>query len=242
MIKRFIPLQILLIRREYLNRKWENYFKGKKIATIFEEIYRNRLWDDEKKLEFSSGRGSHEEYVVDKYVENIKKYFGKGPRLNAVDLGCGDFYVGKKIRPLFNNYIACDIVGKIIEYNKIKFKDDNVDFRRLDLSEDEIPQGEVLLVRQVLQHLDNHTILKFVENLKRTSFKYLVLTEHIPKGEFIPNVDKTTGFGIRLGHKEEKSGVVLTKSPFNFRPKNEEILCEALQMDGLVRTILYYLE
>jgi len=240
LIKKFIPKRILLLRRDYIQKKWENYFRDKKTVQIFEEIYKYNLWSSNKMKKFDSGLGSHEAEVVDKYVESIKKYFGNKPKLDAVDLGCGDFNVGKKIRNLFNSYTACDIVSELIESHKKEYNNCNVDFKRIDFSIDEIPKGDVLFVRQVLQHLDNQTISKFIDNLKKTTFKYLILTEHLPAEKFISNIDKPIGFGIRLGRGEKKSGVVITDPPFNFRPKKEETLCEVNQMDGIIRTILYY--
>jgi len=240
LIKKFIPRSILLLRRNYVQKKWEKYFKDKKTVQIFEEIYNHNLWSSNKTKKFDSGLGSHEAEVVDKYVESINKYFANKPKLDAVDLGCGDFNVGKKIRNLFNTYTACDIVSELIERNKKEYNNCNVDFKRLDFSVDEIPKGDVLFVRQVLQHLDNQTIHKFIDNLNRATFKYLVLTEHIPAKRFISNIDKPIGFGIRLGREGKKSGVVITDPPFNFRPKKEETLCEVNQMGGIIRTILYY--
>jgi len=240
LIKKFIPERILVFRRDYLQNKWEKYFKDKKTVQIFEEIYKHNLWSNNKKKKFDSGLGSHESEVVDKYVESIRKYFENRPKLNAVDLGCGDFNVGKRIRDLFNTYTACDIVSELIERNKKEYDNCNVDFKRMDFCVEEIPRGDVLFVRQVLQHLDNQTIFKFIDNLKKTTFKYIILTEHIPAEKFISNVDKPIGFNIRLNGAGKKSGVVITDPPFNYRPKKEEILCEVNQMGGVIRTILYY--
>ena len=45
--------------------------------------------------------------------------------------------MGSKIRYLFDSYIACDVVESLIDFNKQKYKDLDVDFRLLDLTKDE---------------------------------------------------------------------------------------------------------
>ena len=71
------------------------------------------------------------------------------------------------------------------------------------------------MVRQVLQHLTNSEIIKFVEKVK-SSYEYLICTEHLPSNnDYIPNIDKPTGADIRLGIG---SGIDLTRAPFNLAP------------------------
>jgi hypothetical protein len=157
---------------------------------------------------------------------------------DVVDLGCGDFYVGSKIRSLCNHYAACDIVPSLIESNKKKFLDMEVDFRVLDLTEDEIPGAKVVFIRQVFQHLSNECIARAINNITHR-FKILVLTEHLPvTPDFIPNLEKPTGANIRLCLD---SGVVVTEPPFNLRPKGERLLCNIPAYGGTIRTTAYTL-
>ena len=39
---------------------------------------------------------------------------------DVVDLGCGDFVIGSKLRKFCNKYIAVDIVDELINFNKKK--------------------------------------------------------------------------------------------------------------------------
>ena len=75
---------------------------------------------------------------------------------------------------------------------------------------------------------------------KLTAFKYVVLTEHIPKGAFIPNKEIISGQGIRL---KKQSGLNLLVPPFNFKVIEEKLLVSHALDDGkgLVVTILYTL-
>ena len=67
-------------------------------------------------------------------------------------------------------------------------------------------------MRQVLQHLSNIEIQSILKKLK--DYKYIILTEHIPFGNFIPNKDIISGQGIRL---KQNSGVDVLKPPFNLK-------------------------
>ena len=53
-------------------------------------------------------------------------------------------------------------------------------------------------------------------------YKYLVITEHIPDGNFTPNLDILTGPYIRI---IKNSGVELTEPPFNLKVKSKKNIC-----------------
>ena len=93
-----------------------------------------------------------------------------------------------------------------------------------------------MLLRNVLQHLSNTEVQDIVNKL--ADFKYVVLTEHIPEGDFIPNKDIISGQGIRL---KKQSGLDLLAPPFNLEVKEEEELLAVPYEDGkgIVVTTLY---
>jgi 2-polyprenyl-3-methyl-5-hydroxy-6-metoxy-1,4-benzoquinol methylase len=95
------------------------------------------------------------------------------------DLGCGDFNVGQGLVKYTKNYIAVDIVEMLITYNKKNFKQDNLEFHCLDIAVDDLPTGDCVVLRQVLQHLSNVEVQQVLGKLM--NFKYVVVTEHLPK-------------------------------------------------------------
>jgi SAM-dependent methyltransferase len=208
---------------------------------IFAKIYAHKTWGESDDLadQFCSGEGSHDPAVVDPYVNAISRFLSSFDRkLDVVDLGCGDFSVGSKIRELCGRYTACDVVAPLIAFNKTKYASLNVDFRVLDLVNDPLPPGEVVFVRQVLQHLSNEHIRKLLPKIP-ANYRYLVLTEHLPASDpFTPNLDFPTGPTFRL---EIGSGVVITAKPFNFKAKRETLLGELPQMGGRIQTRVYEL-
>jgi len=181
-----------------------------------QQIYEMKLWGDNK-TDFYSGNGSHDPAIVTPYIQSVRSFLQsfKTP-ISVCDLGCGDFNVGKKLFKYAKSYVAVDIVEALITHNKNKFKADNLEFQCLDIAVDTLPSGDCVLLRQVLQHLSNAEVQRILNAL--TTFKYIILTEHIPKGDFIPNKDIISGQGIRL---KKQSGLDVLASPFNFKIKKQ---------------------
>ncbi len=238
--KRVIPEVFMNARRDYLRAKLSRKFAGLSAADAFTAIYKDGQWGRSERLDdgFCSGSGSHQEQIVAPYVSAARRFLESFEgKPGVVDLGCGDFHVGAQVRPYCGSYIACDVVAPLIERNRIKFRELGVDFRILDMTADDLPEAEVALVRQVFQHLSNDLISAAVGRFAR-KFRYLLVTEHLPLGCFIANIDKQTGPDTRL---QKASGVILTSAPFNLEVKRTEILCEVPAEDGVIRTHLYEL-
>lgn len=206
----------------------------------FSHVYKNKLWGGAADQAFYSGSGSHEAAIVTPYVKAIEALAGDlGGKLDAVDLGCGDFNVGRQVRHLFGKYTACDVVPELVQHNSQIYADRDVAFKVVDITRDSFPAGDIAFVRQVLQHLNNRQIDAVVPKLEK--FRYVVLTEHLPiHADFVANRDKPTGDQIRL-QQNPPSGVVLTQPPFHFRPRSERVLCEVPDFGGVIRTVLYEL-
>jgi len=236
LFKLLIPNFILLTRRKLINARECKRLDKLTSKEAFTNVYKKSLWGKSDDSEFYSGTGSHSAEIVFNYLDAVERFlmsFEKKP--DVVDLGCGDFAVGLEIKNLCENYIACDVVEQLITVNKEKFKEIKVDFRVLDITSDDLPDGQVVFIRQVLQHLSNKMILAVLHKLQK--YRYIVLTEHLPAAvNFDANIDIPVGLGIRLSLG---SGVVLTREPFNFIPVKETVLCEVEEEGGLIRTILY---
>jgi SAM-dependent methyltransferase len=240
--KKILPRRLIsAIYRKRFRSSIKLNNKGLTTQEVFTRIYKERVWGQsaDPSDEYYSGTGSRDSNIVDGYVDSVSQFlrsFDSKP--TVVDLGCGDFVVGSQIRPLCGRYVACDIVAPLIEFNKEKYRNLNVDFKVLDLTTDNLPEGDILFIRQVLQHLSNKQIRSAIRKISG-GFKYLVLTEHLPTPEsFSPNLDIPTGAFFRLSIG---SGVILTKPPFNLRVKDQQTLCVREESGGIIKTILYTL-
>ena len=191
---------------------------------IFEDIYRRKLWGGRKFfwLPFYSGSGSIGRDTIGPYLKAVAPLILD--RI-VVDTGCGDFNVGKHLAKSARQYVGCDIVRPLIERNRRKFRE--VDFRVIDAVEDILPDGDIVLVRQVLQHLDNKSVSKVLDKLSK--YQIAIVTEHVPLHEFVANIDIPTGPGNRMPFN---SGLVLSEPPFCF-PLGK-VLCEVPQHRGLI--------
>lgn len=202
---------------------------------IFQDVYKSALWGNDQSG-FCSGLGSVDPDIVQPYCRAVLFFLkAVGKKLNVVDFGCGDFRVGSRLRPYFEKYTACDIVPELIEHHKTQYKDLNVDFRCIDATVEELPEADIIIIRQVLQHLSNADILKLLPKFKK--FKYIIFTDHIPVNrKFVPNVDIHTGGHTRM---QSGSGLDLTAHPFYLEPRVEYLLCAVPSESGIIKTSVY---
>ncbi len=201
-----------------------------------EQVYTMKLWGYNGS-DFYSGYGSHYPELVNPYIDAVSSFLKSfESKLVVCDLGCGDFNVGNRLVTHAKKYIAVDIVEDLIAHNKHTFKADNLEFRCLDIAKDALPSGDCVVLRQVLQHLSNSEIHQILQKL--TTFKFIILTEHLPEGDFIPNKDIISGQGIRL---KKESGVDILTAPFNFKTKEEKQIMSVVLGDekGIVVTKLF---
>lgn len=226
-----IPKSLLERRRRRLVRRSimrvDEQLVGKPASEIFSEIYRRQLWGcPSGDRRFSSGHGSSMGIHVEPYVAAVGKLVAEfGLKPSVADLGCGDFNIGSQIRKHFGRYVACDVAPEVLEENRDRFSSLDVEFRKLDMINDEYPDADVCIIRQVLQHFSNADISRVVGQLYR--YQVLILTEPLPKTDFTPNLDQPTGVSSRPA-RGIPSGVVLTEPPFSLRVKSSRVLCTTL--------------
>lgn len=203
------------------------------LQQIFEDIYSGKKWGGSDR-EFDSGSGSVDA-VASPYVDAIARYVADRGVRSIVDLGCGDFRVGRAIVAATGvRYTGVDIARPLIEHLRATAANASVDFQCLNLVDDPLPAGDLYLVRQVLQHLSNQQIAAILKKLQAAD---TIVTEHIPIGRGIAwNKDKAAGPDTRL---YRKSGVFLEHPPFSLQL---ETLLEVPQpfngIDAVLRTSL----
>ncbi|MDO5979497.1 class I SAM-dependent methyltransferase [Flavivirga spongiicola] len=207
------------------------------IKDVMTQIYEMKLWGGTA-FDFYSGAGSHDPRIINPYLDTLITFLESHNKpLVVCDLGCGDFNIGKHLTRYAQKYIAIDIVEKLIERNKKLFREDHLEFRCLNIITDELPSGDCIILRQVLQHLSNAEIQKVIKKIA-VAYKYIILTEHVPLDDFIPNKDIISGQGIRL---KQNSGVNILEAPFNLKIKEEKNLGEHILENnkGRIVTTLY---
>ena len=209
-LKKIIPHSVLRKRRQKIAREEQEKFADKTVADTFDEIYKKNLWGG-KEGEFYSGEGSTQKYSK-LYAETVRKFIRENEVKTVVDLGCGDFRVASEIVSNEFKYIGCDVVSSLVAHLNENFANENIEFRRVNIIEDELPDGDLCLIRQVLQHLSNREIEQILKNCEK--YRYLIITEHYPNPnrEIVPNLDIPHGPEMRLHYD---SAVVLDAPPFD---------------------------
>ena len=210
---------------------------------VFEKIYALGLWGKADGMPYFSGSGSHDPRIVDPYVECIKQYFSMfrhfyGRLPDVIDLGCGDFSVGSRIQPLTRKYTALDAVPSLIEYNKNRFSSLPVTFVAADAKEYSYPSVDIVMVRQVFQHLPNANIAAILGRIAGAA-QHLIITEHLPAHDgFVPNAEIPAVGSWRLSIY---SGVQVTQPPFSLGVVDERQLCVCEESGGRIVTTAFRL-
>jgi hypothetical protein len=225
MLKRFIFLQLLKvpqIKNWYVRRRISakrSWYKGRSLEDIFTSIYHQSSWAPENKNEgcFYSGPGSYGE-PASEYVNWLVRFISDRNIESMVDLGCGDFAIGRRITKALPNltYTGCDVVPFLIDHLQNTEATERIQFSHVNAVSSPIPKGSLITIRQVLQHLDNASIQKILAKLG--GYEYIVITEHQLADRFIkkPNIDKPPGPDTRL---REASSIFLNKDPFHLKVK-----------------------
>lgn len=215
-----------------LRQRFRRTFRSRTMADAFGEIYRQGAWGRAEGENFFSGSGSTVEFSA-AYATFVNDFVEAHKVSQIVDLGCGDFRVGRLINTSERvHYTGMDIVAELISHNQAKYASPFVRFRCGNAISDELPDGDLCLVRQVLQHLSNSQITAILNRCSK--YRYVLVTEDVyngPGGQ--PNIDKPAGWDTRT---YSKSGVYVDLMPFNFAART--VLEIPTQMNTVLRTLL----
>jgi hypothetical protein len=147
----------------------------------FTDVYENKLWGNNHNDEYSgsSGMGSDVNFNKDTYVPFLKKFITDNNIKNIVDFGCGDFRCGPIIYDdLDILYTGYDAYAKIIDYNSKHHSLPKYTFIHLDFCnyKEQIIDGELCILKDVLQHWRLHNIYEFLDYFTETKkFKYILI-------------------------------------------------------------------
>lgn len=182
---------------QYINKK------GMTRKEIYTNIYTSNYWNSQESV---SGGGS--ELVT---TENIRKelpvLFEKFNITSVLDIPCGDFnWMRFVIKPSIC-YLGADIVNELIESNTIQYGiKDHIKFTVLDIVEDTLPKVDLIIVKDLFIHFSIADIQKSIENIKKSSSTYVLITNGTDLVK--ENKEIQTGGGYR--------GLNMNLAPFNF--------------------------
>jgi hypothetical protein len=141
----------------------------------FDQIYSQNAWV------YGSGEGSLPKQTRP-YVKWLQAFLRKHHFQSVVDMGCGDWQFSRLIDWGGISYQGFDVVSSVIANNQARFTSSNVSFHLYSGNGDELPSGDLLIVKDVLQHLSNKNILAFLPNTRK--YKYCLITNCVnPSGD-----------------------------------------------------------
>ena len=152
-------------------------------SSAFEEIYKNSTWGE------GSGPGSSPEATI-KYRQVVQEWLDKEEIKTVLDIGCGDWAFSKLLDFSNVKYLGVDIVPEVIEANSDMYESDNVDFGLLDIVNSKFPKVDLILCKDVLQHLPNYDVEILLEKIKIFS-KYALICNTVYTPDYV--VDSATG-------------------------------------------------
>jgi hypothetical protein len=223
-----------LVKSLYL-RAWvlpriHRFYGTLSVADTFQHIYRTRAWGGNGEI-FSSGLGSRGS-IADLYCAFVIKFIRDHQIRSVVDLGCGDFAVGRRIVEATGiSYTGLDVVHDLIEHHKHTFP--RVSFSCVDITQGPLPSAELCLIRQVLQHLSNGEIAKVLGNLG--GFSRILISEDVPVDPKSFTRDKVHGPDVRAYYG---SGVYVDRPPFSMQIAESWSLPFSDTSHSILRTVL----
>ena len=167
----------------------------------FNTIYKYNLWI------FGSGSGS---IAINnkKYIEFLKTFLKNNKINNICDIGCGDWQLAKNIDWTGMNYLGIDCVDTIIK-NNLKHSKTNIKFICKDILNYKIPNAELYIIKDVLQHLSNSDITTLINKLTKNNYRFIIIVNDV----------STINLNLNI-----KNGMYrpldLNKSPFNYTLKS----------------------
>ena len=192
--------------------KKSKILKKKKLSDRFEYIYKNNYWGDPESVSGPGSSFKNSEKIAKSLKNIIKKYEIK----TIIDAPCGDCnWIKKTIENRNLKYLGIDIVPNLIKNNRNKFKNcKNTSFKILDIINTKLPKTDLIICRDFLFHLSFKDGKKFLNNLFKSEFKYLITSSHSngQENDFENYRDIVTGDFRKIN---------IFKKPYNFEKDYE---------------------
>jgi SAM-dependent methyltransferase len=156
------------------------------LTNTFNHIYAEGVWGRDDTGRGTSGSGSTLE-ITREYRAYVEDFVKKHAVKSVVDAGCGDWSFSSAMDWSDARYLGVDIASDIVEANREKYQRGKIRFQVGDVTE-ELPGADLLISKDVLQHLSNRLVQKFIENnLKKGKYKWVILTND--RGRENPDIE-----------------------------------------------------
>ena len=132
------------------------------LTRTFNRIYTEGIWGTDVTGKGTSGSGSTLE-ITREYRAYVEKFVKTHAVKSVVDAGCGDWTFSSAMDWGDASYVGVDIASDVIEAVRKKYEKGRIKFQVGDITE-ELPAADLLISKDVLQHLSNGLVQKFIRN------------------------------------------------------------------------------
>src|SRR3954447_25116694 len=177
------------------------------LRKVFDDIYREGTWTEGIAGIPRSGGGSLPE-VSQSVIDWTRAAIRDGPVRSVADIGCGDLTYVKEIAEIVAGdlaYTGYDIVPHLVdEHRQLPWGE----FHVADLTAPGFTvAADLVIVKDVLFHLENEQVQQALDNLRASRWKYLITT-----------VNTCTANEPRSFDRFHWAPLDLTLAPFRVRP------------------------
>jgi SAM-dependent methyltransferase len=147
------------------------------LTNTFNRIYAEGTWGKDVAGKGTSGTGSTLE-ITREYRAYVEDFMKKHSVKSVVDAGCGDWSFSSAMDWGDASYLGVDIASDVIAAVRNKHEKGKIKFQVGDIT-DELPAADLLISKDVLQHLSNELVHKFIRNnLRKGKYKWVILTNN----------------------------------------------------------------
>ena len=165
---------------------------------IFSKIYYNKFWGDGIEVPLSGSGSKPENSII--YVDTIKTYISENKINSVLDFGHGSFEMWDSWgSEAFSgiDYLGIDLVEELSEKNNIRYGSAHRKFKFLDINYTSLPTADLLICKDVLQHLPTLDIYKLISSFSK--YKSIILCNDIyTRGSLLFEIKEFTQLRKRL--------------------------------------------
>ncbi len=131
-------------------------------------------WDEDVR----SGPGSDPAYTGE-YVGVVESVLKRLAPATVVDLGCGDGNVARQVRWGDVHYTGVEVVPHVVDELRERFGSEKMQFVCADLVSDSLPDADLAICKDVMQHWSNGSVKAFLPRLLK--YRFALVTNDVRK-------------------------------------------------------------
>lgn len=165
-------------------RSPDSSLRSPSVQSHFEDVYRRNRW------KHGSGGGSLPSNTTE-YRSLLQQLLTTLRPAHVLDLGCGDWQFSKLVDWGDATYLGIDVVPDVVASNNKLFSNPKTSFLWGDLLSCDLPRADLVVVKDVLQHLQQEQIDKILSRISELTPNHVLITNSIVsyKGSAKPFVD-----------------------------------------------------